>query len=191
MARGNLNGKSVRGEDRTPLEADELRQLGFAAGDTDGEIVEDTGRDPAESISDSSDTVDIENNNSSVDPFAIARKAAKVDRPNLGLPDDPAWKRYPALMGWLCKQQYRLNRSRKPSRVSLVATEKGFTLTIPDEGMDKKAVVQFQHLEQALEAAEAFLRNPSSKFAVLGYGEGYNRKKSEERKDIEKRGSQW
>jgi hypothetical protein len=191
MASRNVNGVKSGKQDTTTLTGDELRQLGFAAGEVDGVPTPDEGSNLSDDVSEEENHSQSEDLGSSVDPFAIARRAAKVDRPNLGLPDDPAWEQYPALMGWLCKQQYRLNRSRKPSRVSLVATEKGFTLTIPDEGMDKKAVVQFQHLGQALEAAEAFLRNPSSKFAVLGYGEGYNRKKSEERKDIEKRGSQW
>lgn len=100
---------------------------------------------------------------------------------------DPAWKRYPVLMGYLCKQVYDDVMSRKPSRLSLYATPLGFSVTIPDEGMGKKLTVSFTRLEDLLMALETGLRSPTGAWSELTYGEGYQKKKADERKELEKR----
>lgn len=120
--------------------------------------------------------------------FSTLASAAKTDRPNLGLENDAAWRSFPVLMGYLCKQQYHPGRSRKASRCSLYATETGFVLMIPDEGMNKKLPVKFDSLLDLLSAAEAALRDNQSRWAVLGYGEAHNRLKAEETKDLAKKG---
>lgn len=184
------NGTRGQPEDSAQSDLGPLdrRTVGFAAPEGDDGVVEGDRAAGDGNRAGRTGSLGGSDSDATGDTFHTLREVSKADRPNLGLPDDPAWQRLPVVMGYLCKQQYYKGRSRKASRCSLYATETGFVLNIPDEGMNKKLMVKCDHLEDILKVAEALLRSSDARWAVLGYGEYHNKLKAEEQKELAKRG---
>ena len=148
------------------------QQSGFA----EGEIVERR------------ETVGVDDNGRGDGSEAYVKLASNLKGIKLpwGTADDPSRKRFPRLMALLTDKQTPKGRSREVARVGLAATPTGFRATLTDYLMSMKLTVDFERLLDMPKALEEGINGKRGFWTEVKAGEGYQIRKAEEKKALER-----
>jgi hypothetical protein len=119
-----------------------------------------------------------------VDPFLTVKSVMRGGKFPWGLTDDPAWKKYPRAMHFLCNRTTDGIQSREIPRLTLSATPDGFTVTVSDYTLSYAVFTSFQHIEELLPALEKAIQKRSC-WKPIKVGDGYAKRKAEEKKKLD------
>jgi len=117
--------------------------------------------------------------------FEPLTKVERVARRPYGAPDDPAKRRFPNMFSWMTAREYPSGKTRDVARMSIVATETGFKVSITDYDQSMACDAESDTLEGLFKALEAKWSPGATGWRECRSGKGYERRRSKERRDLE------
>lgn len=121
------------------------------------------------------------------DTYDVLRRLVKRGKAPWGHPDDPARYRFPKLMGFLTDKVINGVKSREVARLVINATPGGFTASLVDFTLSYKLTVRCDNLEEVFSHLELGIEGGIGEWTEVKQGEGYHKRREEERKLLEKR----
>jgi hypothetical protein len=114
---------------------------------------------------------------------ALAVNLVKLREP-WGAYDDSARRHFPKLMAALTDRQTPRGKTREVARVSLAATKTGFRATLTDYLLSMKLTVDFVNLCDMPQALEQGINGNRGFWTEVKSGEGYQKRKEDEKKKL-------